>query len=444
MAVRLRRHRRGTVTRGRRLADLKLTPRLVAKLLTQSYLSGADLNRTTIRGNPQTISSDPEFIQLNPDFAKQLNLPIGDMLVPLGQTDLATRLWQWILADSEAKAFLTGSPDPWGMKVNPVYASQSWPQDNFPKSDLYCIALRADDQKDHDWCTLDMHPYANNMHDTARYAARGDTLVRNATSRDAVGAVIGWKKGAPQAPGKRAVLAVTDVATADRYGLPMAQLRNKAGAFVAPSTASLVAGVTTMTQSKTVPNVLEPNPASTNAAAYPLTTVVYAGTVPAAITAEAGADYADLLRYAAADGQTPGVHPGTLPYGYAPMPEALRALTVRAATQIQENAGKVPTPAAVATTTPVGGGSATGVPAPAKSTAAAAPDTGDKPSLAVPAATPTGHGSPVPVAQTNPTPGHPVGNLRYALIVALAVGLAAALAGPIFLLRAGRARRGGR
>jgi hypothetical protein len=49
----------------------------------------------------------------------------------------------------------------------------------------------------------------------------------------------------------------------------------------------------------------------------------------------------------------------------------------------------------------------------------------------------------VPVAQTNPTPGHPVGNLRYTLIAALAVGLVAALAGPILLLRAGSARKGG-
>ncbi|GIF25131.1 hypothetical protein BJ973_007385 [Actinoplanes tereljensis] len=429
---------------GRRLSDLKLTPRLIAKLLTQSYRSGADITRTTVRNNPQTISADPEFKALNPDYAKQLDLPIGDILVPLGQSDLATRLWLWILADSEARAFLTGSPDPWGMKVNPVYSSQSWPQDNFPKSDLYCIPLRADDQQEHDWCTLDMHPYANNMHDAARYAARGDTLVRNATSRDAVGAVIGWKKGTPQAPGKRAVLAVTDVATADRYGLPMAQLRNHTGAFVAPTTAGLVAGVTTMTQSATVPNVLEPSMTSPNAAAYPLTTVLYAGTVPSAITAEAGADYADLLRYAAAGGQTPGVQPGTLPYGYAPLPEALRALTVRAATQIEDAAGKAVTPAATPTTPPVGGGSGTGVPAPAKTTAAAVPNTGSQPSLAAPAVTPSGHGSPVPVAQTNPTPGHPVGNLRYALIIALAVGLVAALAGPIFLLRAGRARRTGR
>jgi hypothetical protein len=429
-----------TLREGRRISDLNLTPRLVAKLLTQSYLSGADGKRPSIQGNPPGPSKDPEFIKYNPDFDRQLELPFGDALVPIGQSDLATRLWQWILADPDAKAFLTGSPDPWGMKVNPAYSSQTWPQDNYPKSDLYCIPLRADDQKDHDWCTLDMHPYANNMHDTARYAARGDTLVRNGTSRDTVGNVIGWKKGNPQLAGKRGVLAVTDVATAERYGLPMARLQNHAKQFVAPTTQSLLAGVNTMTQSPTIPNLLVPATDSSNFGAYPLTTVLYAATVPSAIDVAAGQDYAELLRYAASDGQVPGVQPGTLPYGYAPMPDALRALTVRAADTIEKTAGQpVPVPA-VPTTAPVGGGSATGVLATPKPTKAT-PAPGAPPLAAAQAPTPAGHGSAVPVAQTNPTPGHPVGSLRFALIIALAVGLIAALAGPLFLLRAGRSDR---
>jgi hypothetical protein len=430
---------------GRRLTDLRLNPRLVAKLLTQSYGAGADPAHATVKGNPISIGEDQEFVALNPDFdpKHQLALGVGDALVPLGQSDLATRLWQWILADPDARSFLTGKADPWGMKINPVYQTQSWPQDNFPKSDLYCIPLRADDQLDHDWCTLDMHPYANNMHDAARFAARGDKLVRNATSRDSTGAVIGWKKGTPQAPGKRAVLAVTDVATAERYGLPMAKLMNRGQQYVAPDTAGLLAGFNTMTPSKDVPNVYLTDPESKNTAAYPLTTVLYAATVPSAIDAGAGKDYADLLRYAAGDGQIPGVEPGELPFGYAPLPEALRALTLNAADTIEATAGRaVPTPAP-STEAPLGGGTATGIPATPKPTSASTPATGSRPSLPVPAAKPAEHGSPVPVAQTNPTPGHPVGNLRYTLIAALAVGLVAALAGPILLLRAGSARKGG-
>jgi len=187
--------------------------------------------------------------------------------------------------------------------------------------------------------------------------------------------------------------------------------------------------------------VLDPNPTSSIAGAYPLTTVLYAATVPSAIQADAGKDYATLLRYAAGNGQVPGVEPGTLPFGYAPMPDALRVLTNSAADTIEESAGKPPPVIAPpATTPPMGGGTATGVPATAKPTRTV-PAAGIAPSLAAQAPMPAGHGSPVPVAESNPTPGHPVGNLRFALLAALVIGVAAALAGPIFLLRA---RRGGR
>ncbi|GAA2679061.1 hypothetical protein [Actinoplanes palleronii] len=446
---------------GKRVPTLKLTPRLVAKLLSQSYRSGADPKRESVLKNPETISYDPEFRELNPDWAPddpenaatgaQLPLAIGDALIGVGQTDMATQLWEWVLSDPEAKAFLTGTPDPWGMAVNPVYPTLTWPEDSFPKSDLYCTKLRNDAQKDVDWCTLDMHPYANNMHDAARSAARGDTLVRNATAFDSTGAVIGWKKGNPQPQGKRAVLAVTDVATAQRYGMPLVQLRNASGAFVAPTTASLLAGVAAMKPSTAVGSVLTPNPASTSAGAYPLTSVIYAATAPKEIDEELGPVYAALLRYAAGDGQTPGVKPGTLPYGYAPLPAALRARTRAAATTIEKTAGK-PVTAVTPTPTTTGGssggggstgGSGSGSGSGTATTApATAPATGTATPPDVPAATPTGMGSAVPVAQADPTPGSPLGNVRYGLVAALAAGLLAALAGPI-LLRVARTRRGG-
>ncbi|MBB2941082.1 hypothetical protein FB565_000786 [Actinoplanes lutulentus] len=452
---------------GKRLPDLKLTPRLVAKLLTQTYPAGADAKHTPVAENPFGLSYDEEFRELNPDWipddkdnaasGNQLPLSFGDALVGVGQTDMATQLWEWILTDAEAKAFLTGTPDKWGTKVNPVYSALKWPQTTFPKSDLYCTKLASDAGQLLDWCTLDMHPYANNMHDAARSASRGDTLVRNATARDNVGAVIGWKKGAPQSPGKRSVLAVTDVATAERYGLPMVKLRNAAGEFVAPTTAGLLAGVSAMTESATVEGVLAPNPAATDAAAYPLTSVLYAGTVPSAITEAAGKDYADLLRYAAGNGQTPGVEPGTLPFGYAPLPDSLRAKTREVAATLDRTAGvplpsASPTPSRTTATTPrpatttttsagiVSTTSPATVTSPAPTTAAATtPAAGSRPVAAVPTPKPAGHGSAVPVAETRITPASPLGNLRYGLVAAIVVGAVAALAGPI-LLRISRSR----
>jgi hypothetical protein len=320
------------------------------------------------------------------------------------------------------------------MKVNPVYKVQSWPRDNFPKSDLYCIQLRADDQKDHDWCTLDMHPYANSMHDAARSASRGDRLVHNATSRDSAGNIIGWKKGAPQLPGKRAVLAVTDVATAIRYGLPTAKLGNPAGTFVAPTPASLLAGVATM-KPGAVPTVLEPDPQATAVDAYPLTAVTYAATAPSAITAQAGRDYAALLRYAAGPGQQPGVQPGTLPFGYAPLPANLRSQTLAAANEIVAGAGKpIATPAPTASSTDTAAGPVAPEPAPQPAAPSATPAPGVAPSAA-----PAAGGRPlvapgtVPVAKAQRTPGQPVGLLRYALMAILILGGLAAGTGPVLL-----------
>ncbi|WP_436523354.1 hypothetical protein [Actinoplanes sp. HUAS TT8] len=433
---------------GKRLPTLKLTARLVAKLMTQSYRSGADLNRPTVIKNPQTITFDPEFRQLNPDWVQkdpedttssvQLPLAIGDALVGVGQTDMATELWSWILSDPDAKAFLKGKADPWGMVVNPVYPGLTWPQDNFPKSDLYCVKMRNEAQNDVDWCTLDMHPFANNMHDAARSAARGDTLVRNATSFDSNGDVIGWKKGTPQLPGKRAVLAVTDTATATRFGLPMVQLQNAAGKFVAPTSESMLAAVAAMKPSAVDKSVLAPNPSTTSAQAYPLTSVIYAATAPADIDKDLGAAYGDLLRYAAGNGQTPGVKPGTLPAGYAPLPAKLRAQTRTAATTIQKTAGVDPNAVSGSADTPATSPTTKPATKPTK-----ASNTGTGTPSDVPAATPSGLGSAVPVAVSNPTPSTPLGNVRFGLFAALAAGLLAALAGPILLTIARAKRRNG-
>jgi hypothetical protein len=208
---------------------------------------------------------------------------------------VANKLWSWVYADPDARAFLEGKADPPtpdgkpGMRINPAYTGQVWPAVTFPKSDLYCVKMRGDGGQQTDWCTLDMHPYTIDVHEAARAAGRGDTLVRRDTARDSQDNVIGWKKGAPQAPGQRAVLAVADAATAARYGLPTAKLRNSAGAFVAPTTEGLLAGVATM-KPGAVASVLEPDPAARAADAYPLTMVSYATTAPSALNAAAGAD----------------------------------------------------------------------------------------------------------------------------------------------------------
>ena len=62
-----------TALGGVRVAELNLTPRLVAKLLTQSYRSQVAINGTAppyewVKGNPAHLGVDPDFLQFNPEF----------------------------------------------------------------------------------------------------------------------------------------------------------------------------------------------------------------------------------------------------------------------------------------------------------------------------------------------------------------------------------------
>ena len=153
------------------VTQLNLTPRLVAKLLTESYVGSfgpfgppaSDLSCPStspppgcgwMAKNPYNLISDPDFLQYNPEFAE---LTAGDYKVNSAQlvleqpsSDAAATLWQWILGDPAAAAWLRRQPDPWGMQVNPYYLTDAStnpsgvafanpPPDNFPQNDPYCF-----------------------------------------------------------------------------------------------------------------------------------------------------------------------------------------------------------------------------------------------------------------------------------------------------------------
>lgn len=338
---------------GQRIPQIKLTPRLVAKLLTQSYRYAVNYQATDVQSNPLDLTSDPDFLALNPTFA-DLYFPsrIPDILVPEGQSDTARHLWAWVLADPDAKAFLSGTKDPWGMVVNPNYTldTLNLPRDDFPKKDPFCQEFPNDPDKRPAWCTQDAHPYALDMHDAARSASRGDTLSKSIW--DATATPPQLKKGNPEPQGQIGILAVTDTATAARYGLDTAELLNGNGEYVAPTADSLLAGAAAMTE---VPGtgVLTESPTTKAAGAYPLTMVSYAATVPTLLQPDEGAAYASLIRYAVGDGQTPGVAPGELGDGYVPLPQSLRTTALGVARTIVDE-----TPRTTASSSPSGTGKA--------------------------------------------------------------------------------------
>ncbi|MFD3675834.1 hypothetical protein [Streptomyces sp. NPDC058613] len=449
---------------GTRLGTLRLTPRLVAKLLTESYRDGNSRFAESTARNPENLGRDPEFIRHNPEYAGlDFGGRLGDALVPQPLADTTRQLWEWVAQDPAAREFLRGVPDTAGehgdpsyagTAVNPHYKDLALPVDSFPKSDPYCQPF--DDRPSFPLCIQDKHPYATDMHAAARAASRGDSLAR--TSWDATATPPAYKKDPPQPAGVRAVLAVTDTATADRYGLVRAELRNAAGRFVAPDRAGLTAGASAR---KPGPDgTTTPDPAATDPAAYPLTVLTYAATVPADLSTTEGRDYGALLAYAAGPGQTPGVSAGSLPNGYAPLPEALRAQTASAARTVAADAGRKPAEngsasggstgtggtatagGSAGTATGSGGGTGAG---PASGTGgasagqAAVPGGGaaggggsTTPAPPTPGAAAAGGVAGGPAAEAaGATPRWVVGAIRYVLLACLVVGALAAFAGPL-------------
>ncbi|MFD7441914.1 hypothetical protein [Streptomyces sp. NPDC059909] len=435
---------------GARLTSLHLTPRLVTKLLTESYQDGNSRFAPSTAENPFNLAYDPEFRKHNPAY-KDLEFrgSLGDALVPEAVSDAAWQLWNWVDQDPAAREFLNGTPDNQGrhgdpalsgMKVNPHYKGIELPRNDFPKSDPFCQQFA--DHPDNPLCIQDKHPYAHNMHEAAHAAARGDTLAR--ANWDGTATPPGYKKTPPQPAGRRAVLAVTDTASASRYGLVTAKLQNAAGRFAGPDEAGLLAGQAAMKPSG-VAGVLSPDPATKARNAYPLTLLTYAATVPERLAKKEGQDYAALLKYAAGAGQQPGVAAGTLPEGYVPLPQSLRAQTRAAADAIASRAGTSSAgpggdaggsgsaggsdtsgggTAGSGADTSGGAGAAGGQPAAAAGAGAspsAATQPSGKPSSGAPAAA-----SEEPLIRT---PAWALGALRYALLIALVVGLAAAAGG---------------
>ncbi|MEV4615950.1 hypothetical protein AB0K43_25655 [Kitasatospora sp. NPDC049258] len=431
---------------GQRIQEMNLTPRLVAKLLTQSYRFAVNPGDPRVpAGNPRDLVTDPEFLAINPQF-RSLSFPSGiaDLLLPSPDGDLALAVWKWVLADPEAKAFVDGEVSAtWHDSINtgfladltavPPVPKQELPVPGYPKPDDYCQQFDQEQQRP-EWCNLDGHPYANTMAEGARAAARGDTMARSEWDPSTIPGSL--KKANPQAQGLRGVLAMTTTAQAARYGLSTAKLRNGAGEFVGPTDAAMLAAANAATPTA-VPDVRQVDPVGKATGSYPLTTITYAATVPSAITPTDGKAYADLLRYAMAEGQQPGIAVGQLPAGYVPLPEAMRARTRAVAQSVQDRAGKPEsTPDPAAPQEPA-------AQVPAAAPRAAAPGTADEP--AAPPAPDPSHtvvtlAPALPAAPAARTGRTEVGGLRYLLLGVLVAGLIAGLAG-ILVPRLLRRRR---
>jgi hypothetical protein len=344
-----------------RVAELNLTPRLVAKLLTQSYRQQTAIKAPPpyewVKANPQHLGVDPDFLQFNPEFALLQNggKNFGGLVLPTGNSDAARQAWEWVLADPEAKAWLAGTPDPWGMRVNPAYATDPALNttggafgdpvpDMFPKADPHCYQGPPQGPGGTvvppPLCGTDWLPYTPSLRDAARLTRAADDRAKTSEDPFAISSDKVYKSDGPQVIGSRTILSITDSASASQYGIQMARL-SRAGddradrTFIAPDEAGLTAGVSAMAPGA-VSTVLEPNPQATTPGAYPLTVLTYAAVSPLALDTAARQDFATFVDYATGPGQVVGRELGQLPLGYAPLPAALRAQAASAAKQIRE------------------------------------------------------------------------------------------------------------
>jgi hypothetical protein len=423
---------------GRPVTNVNLTQRLVAKLLTQSYRLGGSIWNPALDNSQYSLTKDPEFLAINPDFNHLQYTPgIGEVLVPFIPSDSARLLWEWVNADASARAFLNGEADndspigtpkhPLPSFVNPSYKKLALPLATYPKQDPYCYNQDGFPPL----CTLDAHPYANTMQDVAIAISRGDTLARTSFN----GLV--WSKSTPQSVGYRNLMGVTDTASAARYGLAFASLKNANGDFVAPTDESMLAAVKSMKTDAST-GTLVPDVSTKTAGAYPLTQVTYAVVLPSALDATARKDYSTFLSYAATAGQQVGVKPGQLPVGYVPLTPSMQIQTAAAGDALA--IAPSPTPTVTPSTTPTpdptytSPGGSNVPPVTTSTTPVTNPSDTGTPTVA-PAAT-----SAPPVRESVTTPHLTAGTGAYVIAGALILGAVAALGGPAVSWLASRGR----
>jgi hypothetical protein len=440
------------------MTDLKLTPRLIAKLLTASYTDSlparADLTHIGYTSfqepgpNARTLLQDKDFLENNdPEWAAQIiaSISVADALVPSGRSDLALRLWEYVLADAEAKTWLDGEPDPWGMKVNPWYSTNAevnptgvglqLPAESFPKADpvekpdTTPTGSHPDPQFPSGPINLvTWRPFTSSFADGAYNVLRGDGKLLG-----------GWNtappakfdKNPPAFLGSQRVIGISSTPSAQLYQTVTASLRNSAGEFVAPTQESLSAGAAAMSPT-TQPSVLAYNPASAEAkaapSAYPLTMPVYAALNPKQTDTTLRAVYANLIRYAAGNGQNPGTDIGQLPPGYAPLPQSWVDQALAAANAIE--AGALPSTAPTGGSKPSAGGSSS--PIPTRTAARTQMSAAAAPAAAATSADPAAAGAPAGELVGAATPDDPeLGVSAAAVPAGLAAGLATALLVPL-------------
>lgn len=367
---------------------LNLSPRLVAKILTQSYRftvpansAEPDKNLAHLPANNLTIrylNQDPEFQALNPTNYGAFTENPGIVLPGPSGADAIRQVWRWIIADKDAAAFLAGQPDASGMTINPYYLPKGSPGakvptfddsgnyvldaagsrvmrdvgltnidgtpftlststlDTFIKADESKVPLKLTNERTR-FDSLQFAPFTDNLLSAARAAFRANpnskTVWDNAKI-NASGQMGDWVSSGAQVPGQKFMIAITDSPSAARYGLDTAALvvPNSTTA-VAANEAGFAAALTALTPTN-VDAVTQVDPTKVTGTGYPLTIVTYAEVNLTVSSATSRKNIAAMLGQVTTTGQVRGTAPGQLPDGYLPLTTAMVAQAASAVTEI--------------------------------------------------------------------------------------------------------------
>lgn len=301
---------------GQLLDNIVLSPRLVARIITDTSL--------------ETFFQDRELLRLNPG----VRFPTGTLSRPLLRAERnagASILTQWFSSDADAQSFLA-STDPYRVPVNSDYLGYTYPQDRFETVSPDPAYLPRQGQS-----TVALRTFYGV---TPTGTAREDTSVNG-------------------------VLGIVDLPTARRFGLKIALIAMPDGTSVGPTDDAVARGVADM--DATPSGVLVNDPTPEDFSAYPMVRIDYA-MVPKTFDSQSKVDKVKrVLNYALTEGQA------QLPDGYFALPESMRVAALSTVSSVSIPVTTTATPTTVRRTYS-GGGSVTTM-APETTTTTIAPTT---------------------------------------------------------------------
>jgi hypothetical protein len=415
---------------------LRLNARLLAKLLTQSYL-GSDLGRghPGIEDNPLALMNDPEFIKLNPGLS-QISQEAGATLLSLSNdSDVIHQLTDYIAHDQEAMKWVNGKPDQWGMRVNPKYRKIKLPREQWPLLDTFIpdTASACRDRNPGVYFTQLAAPVSS-LRKIAEAILDGWPNVQTRCDADPATGLDKLGRVDRQSFGARFMIGITSLGDADRFGLHTAALETKSKTYVEPTSSSMTAAVKLMEQKKKLaPFELDQADVRKSGNAYPGTMVVYTAARLRNLAEEDAAKVALFMRTATTEGQRPGFGNGELPGGFLPIRKTgvtadlyAAARTVADAVEAQKPAAAETEPSETPTPSPSAAADDDGsapITSPEDAPAAGEPSASSAPAEAVPA---TASATPVAMPPTEAISSRAASGVVPSLLILGLVGMALA------------------